>query len=191
MKDVIDFLSQPWPWWVAGPVISLLMFSLIYFGNSFGFSANFRNICSILGAGKSCDYFDFDWKKQVWNLVFAVGAILGGFIASTYLTSDMAIQLSEATVTELQDFGIENPGADIVPMSIFNFESLLTLKGFVFIVLGGFFVGFGTRYAGGCTSGHAISGLSDLQPASLIAVIGFFIGGLSITYFVLPYLLPL
>lgn len=191
MKDIIDFLSQPWPWWVAGPVISLLMFSLIYFGNSFGFSANFRNICSILGAGKSCDYFDFDWKKQVWNLVFAVGAILGGFIASQYLTSDMAIQLSEATVTELQDFGIENPGADIVPMSIFNFESLLTLKGFVFIVLGGFFVGFGTRYAGGCTSGHAISGLSDLQPASLIAVIGFFIGGLSITYFVLPYLLPL
>ncbi|PIQ47622.1 MAG: YeeE/YedE family protein [Cytophagales bacterium CG12_big_fil_rev_8_21_14_0_65_40_12] len=191
MNDIIDFLSQPWPWWVAGPVISLLMFSLIYFGNSFGFSANFRNICSILGAGKSCDYFDFDWKKQVWNLVFAVGAILGGFIASQYLTSDMAIQLSEATVTELQDFGIENPGADIVPMSIFNFESLLTLKGFVFIVLGGFFVGFGTRYAGGCTSGHAISGLSDLQPASLIAVVGFFIGGLSITYFVLPYLLPL
>jgi hypothetical protein len=191
MKDIIDFLSQPWPWWVAGPVISLLMFSLIYFGNSFGFSANFRNICSILGAGKSCDYFDFDWKKQVWNLVFAAGAILGGFIASTYLTTDMAIQLSEATVTELQDFGIPNPGADIVPMSIFNFESLLTLKGFVFIVLGGFFVGFGTRYAGGCTSGHAISGLSDLQPASLIAVIGFFIGGLSITYFVLPYLLPL
>ena len=191
MKEIIYFLSQPWPWWVAGPVISILMFSLIYFGNSFGFSANFRNICSILGAGKSCDYFDFDWKKQVWNLVFAVGAILGGFIASQYLTSDMAIQLSEATVTELQDFGIANPGADIVPMSIFNFESLLTLKGFVFIVLGGFFVGFGTRYAGGCTSGHAISGLSDLQPASLIAVVGFFIGGLSITYFVLPYLLPL
>jgi uncharacterized membrane protein YedE/YeeE len=191
MSDIIDLLSKPWPWWIAGPVISLLMFSLIYFGNSFGFSANFKNICSILGAGKSCDYFDFDWKKQIWNLVFAAGAILGGFIASQYLTSDMAIQLSEATVTELQDFGIANPGADIVPMSIFNFESLLTLKGFVFIILGGFFVGFGTRYAGGCTSGHAISGLSDLQPASLIAVIGFFIGGLSITYFVLPYLLPL
>ncbi|MFT6828686.1 MAG: putative membrane protein YedE/YeeE [Roseivirga sp.] len=191
MSDIIDLLSKPWPWWIAGPVISLLMFSLIYFGNSFGFSANFKNICSILGAGKSCDYFDFDWKKQIWNLVFAAGAILGGFIASQYLTSDMAIQLSEATVTELQDFGIANPGADIVPMSIFNFESLMTLKGFVFIVLGGFFVGFGTRYAGGCTSGHAISGLSDLQPASLIAVIGFFIGGLSITYFVLPYLLPL
>jgi uncharacterized membrane protein YedE/YeeE len=191
MSDIIDLLSKPWPWWIAGPVISLLMFSLIYFGKSFGFSANFKNICSILGAGKSCDYFDFDWKKQIWNLVFAAGAILGGFIASQYLTSDMAIQLSEATVTELQDFGIANPGADIVPMSIFNFESLMTLKGFVFIVLGGFFVGFGTRYAGGCTSGHAISGLSDLQPASLIAVIGFFIGGLSITYFVLPYLLPL
>jgi len=170
-------------------MIAGLMFTLIYFGNSFGFSSNFRTMCSMFGAGKSCELFDFDWKKQIWNLVFAVGAVLGGFIASQYLTSSDAIALSEKTIFELQGYGIANPGAEIVPMSIFNFEMLFTLKGFVFIVLGGFFVGFGTRYAGGCTSGHAISGLSDLQPASLIAVIGFFIGGLTITYFVLPYLL--
>ena len=143
----------------------------------------------MFGAGKSCEFFDFDWKTQIWNLVFAVGAVLGGFIASQYLTSGDAIALSQSTIEELQTYGIANPGAEIVPMSIFNFDTLFSLKGFVFIVLGGFFVGFGTRYAGGCTSGHAISGLSDLQPASLVAVIGFFIGGLAITYFVLPYLL--
>mgnify|MGYP003133590398 FL=1 len=190
MNNIIEIVSSPWPWWIAGPAIALLMFALIYFGNSLGFSANFRTICSMFGAGKSCDFFDFDWKKQTWNLVFAIGAILGGFIASQYLSSGDAIALSEKTITELQGYGLENPGADIVPMSIFSFESLFTLKGLIFIVLGGFCVGFGTRYAGGCTSGHAISGLSDLQPASLIAVIGFFIGGLTITYFVLPLILP-
>ncbi|WP_421978968.1 YeeE/YedE family protein [Roseivirga seohaensis] len=190
MNNIIEIVSSPWPWWIAGPAIALLMFALIYFGNSFGFSANFRTICSMFGAGKSCDFFDFDWKKQIWNLVFAVSAVLGGYIAHHYLSSGEAIALSETTITELQSYGIENPGADIVPMSIFSFESLFTLKGLIFIVLGGFCVGFGTRYAGGCTSGHAISGLSDLQPASLIAVIGFFIGGLSITYFVLPLILP-
>lgn len=189
MNQIIDIISAPWPWWVAGPMIAALMFTLIYFGNSFGFSANFRTMCSMFGAGKSCEFFDFDWKTQIWNLVFAVGAVLGGFIASQYLTSGDAIALSQSTIEELQTYGIANPGAEIVPMSIFNFDTLFSLKGFVFIVLGGFFVGFGTRYAGGCTSGHAISGLSDLQPASLVAVIGFFIGGLAITYFVLPYLL--
>ncbi|MGW8123162.1 YeeE/YedE family protein [Roseivirga echinicomitans] len=191
MSQLIEFISAPWPWWVAGPIISLLMLTLIYFGNSFGFSDNFRTMCSIFGAGKSCDFFDFDWRKKTWNLVFAVGAILGGFIASQYLTSGDAIALSESTISELQGYGLENVGADMVPMSIFNFEALFTLKGFVFIVLGGFCVGFGTRYAGGCTSGHAISGLSDLQPASLIAVIGFFAGGLAVTYFIMPYLLAL
>lgn len=191
MNHLIELISSPWPWWVAGPMIALLMFTLIYFGNSFGFSSNFRTICSMFGAGKSCDFFDFDWKKQIWNLMFAVGAILGGFIASQYMTSGDAIALSEKTVSELQSYGLENVGADVVPLSIFSLDALFTFKGFIFIVLGGFFVGFGTRYAGGCTSGHAISGLSDLQPASLIAVIGFFVGGLTITYFVLPYLLSL
>lgn len=188
---MIEFISQPWPWYVAGPVIALVMFGLIYFGNSFGMSANFRNICSIMGAGKSCDFFDFDWKKQMWNLVFVVGTILGGVIASQFLMSDEVVAISDATVAELTSLGIENPGQGMMPESIFNFESLLTAKGLIMIVLGGFLVGFGTRYAGGCTSGHAISGLSDLQPASLLAVIGFFAGGLAMTWLILPSILTL
>lgn len=57
------------------------------------------------------------------------------------------------------------------------------------MVIGGFLVGFGTAYAGGCTSGHAIAGLADRQAASLLAVCGFFAGGLTCTYLVLPLVL--
>jgi len=188
---MLEFISQPWPWYVAGPVIAFVMFGLIYFGNSFGMSANFRNICSIMGAGKSCDFFDFDWRKQMWNIVFVIGTILGGIIASQFLMETELVAISDATIAELNTLGVERPGEGMMPESIFNLESLLTAKGLIMIVLGGFLVGFGTRYAGGCTSGHAISGLSDLQPASLLAVIGFFAGGLLMTWLILPSILTL
>ena len=191
MKEIINLIMQPWPWYVAGPMISLVMFMLLYFGNSFGVSSNFRTMCTIAGAGKSNAFFNFNWKTQIWNLVFILGAAIGGFIASNYLSTNAAIDLSEATVLELSNYGIVKAGKEFIPSSIFSWESLFTIKGFVIIVLGGFFVGFGARYAGGCTSGHAISGLSDLQFPSLVAVVGFFIGGLFVTYFIFPYLLAL
>ena len=191
MNALLDFLRQPWPWYVAGPIIATVMFLLLRFGNSFGVSSNLRTICSALGAGKNCSFFDFNWKSQRWNLVFAFGMALGGFLSATFLMSEEAVNLSSATVAELTSYGLVNPRADMVPMEIFNWSSLLTIRGFVMLVVGGFFVGFGTRYAGGCTSGHAISGLSNLQLPSLISVIGFFIGGLSVIYIVLPFLLNL
>lgn len=189
MSDIIEIISRPWPWYVAGPIIAFVMFSLLFFRNSFGISSNLRTVCSIIGAGKSCDFFDFNWKSQIWNLVFAAGLVIGGIIASVYLTPSAEVNLSEVTVEELKAYGIENPGEKLVPTSIFSWESLGSIKGFIMLVIGGFLVGFGTRYAGGCTSGHAISGLSDLQLASLVAVVGFFIGGLMVTYLVLPHLL--
>lgn len=191
MNQVIDFIQQPWPWYVAGPLIACVMFALYYFGNTFGMSSNFRNVCSMLGAGKSCDLFDYDWRKQIWNLVFSVGAVLGGFIAYYFLIPDTAVDISPATIADLEAYGMVDPGKSFVPPEIFSFEELLSWKGLIFIVIGGFLVGFGTRYAGGCTSGHAISGLSNLQPASLLAVVGFFIGGLLMTHFILPHLLML
>lgn len=191
MQELIEFVSQPWPWYVAGPIISAVMFSLLFFGNSFGISSNLRTICSVLGAGKSCDFFDFDWRSQKWNLVFALGMLLGGVIASAFLTSEASVQLSSATLNQLKELGLSQPGKNLAPTEIFNWESLLTLRGFIMLIVGGFLVGFGTRYGGGCTSGHAISGLSDLQLPSLIAVVGFFIGGLIITWLVLPYLITL
>lgn len=191
MNEILELIKQPWPWYVAGPLIALVMLLLLLFGDSFGISSNLRTICSIMGGGKNCDYFDFDWKSQLWNLVFAAGLIIGGFISNYYLSYQGSIDLSTETIMELQNYSISNPGSTYVPDSIFSWKSLLTIRGFLMMVVGGFLVGFGTRYAGGCTSGHAISGLSDLQPASLVAVIGFFIGGLFITYLVLPSLLTL
>ncbi len=185
----MEFLSQPWPWYVAGPLIAFIMLSLLLSGKRFGLSSNLRSMCAIMGAGKHCDFFDFNWRDQNWNLVFVAGLIIGGAIASRWMSNGAGIQISEETTEELLRMGLTHPGQNLVPIEIFNWDNLLNIKGLLIIILGGFLVGFGARYAGGCTSGHAISGLSDLQKPSLIAVVGFFIGGLVVTYFMLPYIL--
>jgi uncharacterized protein len=182
---MIEFISQPWPWWISGIVIVAIMFTLLFFGKSFGFSSNLRTICTIAGAGKKVKFFDFDWKTQTWNLVFLVGAILGGFLAKEFLSTDEPLKLAESTVQDLKALGFEKP-TTTQPLELFSLENAFSLKGFLVLAIGGLLVGFGSRYAGGCTSGHAISGLSDLQIPSLIAVIGFFIGGLIMTFFIFP-----
>lgn len=183
---MIDFLIQPWSWWFSGIVIAAIMFILIFFGKSFGFSSNLRTICSASGAGKKVKFFNFDWKKQIWNLIFLVGAILGGFVASEYMTDGThVVDISENTIKDLKELGFAAPET-IQPAELFSYESLFTLKGFLILAFGGLLVGFGARYAGGCTSGHAISGISDLQIPSMIAVVGFFIGGLIMTFGIFP-----
>ncbi|MFN6378810.1 MAG: YeeE/YedE family protein [Flavobacteriales bacterium] len=182
---ILDFLTQPWPWWFAGIVIASVMFLLMFFGQSFGFSSNLRTLCSIAGAGKKVKFFDFNWKSQIWNIVFLLGAIIGGFIAKEFLSTGAPIEISQASIQSLNEYGFQAPqGAQ--PEEIFNWDAVFTLKGFLILAVGGLMVGFGSRYAGGCTSGHAISGLSDLQLPSLVAVIGFFIGGLVMTYLIFP-----
>jgi uncharacterized membrane protein YedE/YeeE len=188
---MIEYISQPWPWYVAGPLIAFVMGLLLYVGKSFGVSDTLRTACAIGGGAKVSEFFDFDWKEQIWGLVFVLGAILGGFIAATWLQQPDPIPLAQHTVEKLQELGIQNPGDNYLPEEIFSWEGLFTLRGFVMLVIGGFLIGFGARYAGGCTSGHAISGLSNLQLPSLIAVIGFFIGGLIMTYLLLPVILSL
>jgi len=174
---------------VAGPLITLVMVLMLLFGKSFGISSTLKTVCSIGGAGRWSDFFRFDWKSASWNLFFAAGAILGGYIASTFMAPERAIALNPATVASLQTYGIDNAGTEFLPREIFNLQNLLTGQGLIFMVLGGFMVGFGTRYADGCTSGHAISGLSNLQWPSLVAVVGFFIGGLIVTHLILPSVL--
>jgi hypothetical protein len=185
----MDWITTSWPWYVAGPLLSIVFFLMFFFGTKFGVSSSMETICSMGGADRLTDYFKFDWRKQTWNLFFVVGAILGGVIASQFMMDDqVAVGISEATKISLIEKGITNPGAGYLP-SIFTWDNLLTVQGIIFMIVGGFFVGFGTRYAGGCTSGHAITGLSDLQLPSLIAVIGFFIGGLLVTHLILPLIL--
>lgn len=184
---MIKFLSQPWPWYISGPAIAGIMAILIFSGRAFGFSANLSNICSMMGFGKRVSYFNFDWKKQRWNLWFLVGSVIGGYIAVHYLRSPQPLSLSPATIRDLQKLKIPFDG-NIEPSSLFNWNYFLTTKGLILFLGGGILIGFGTRYAGGCTSGHAITGLSNLQVPSLIAVIGFFIGGLFTTYMLFPIL---
>lgn len=184
----MEFIVQPWPWYVAGPLISLVMFLLFYYGKKFGVSSNLETFCAIGGAGRFVDYFRFDWTTQIWNLVFLGGAIFGGFIASYFLSVSTEVVLNRQTISDLADIGFQNAGEQYLPPEIFSRESSLTSKGFLLLLIAGLFVGFGTRWAGGCTSGHAIVGLSSLQKPSLIAVIGFFIGGLTMTWFILPLL---
>ncbi len=182
---MLEFISQPWTWWVSGIIIASTMFLLLFFGQSFGFSSNLRTICAAAGGGKFVKFFDFNWRSQLWNIVFLVGAILGGFIAKQFLSDGAPVAISENTISDLAKLGISAP-TSAQPDELFSMEALFSLKGFLILALGGLMVGFGSRYAGGCTSGHAISGLSDLQLPSLIAVIGFFIGGLLMTFVLLP-----
>jgi uncharacterized membrane protein YedE/YeeE len=182
---MLALIKQPWPWYTSGAVIAFVMVLLLFFGKSFGFSSNLRILCSACGAGKKVKFFDFDWRSQTWNLLFLVGAIGGGFISSEFLSTGQAVQLSPATIQDLQQLGIAAPQG-IQPQELFGQEALFSFRGFLLLLAGGFMIGFGSRYAGGCTSGHAISGLSNLQLPSLIAVVGFFIGGLITTYLLLP-----
>jgi len=185
MSEFIQFVSQPWSWYVSGAMIALLMFLLLWSGERFGVSSSLKTLCSIGGAGKRISFFAGGWRDQLWNLVFVVGGIIGGYIAVTFLNNAQPLNLAESTILDLESLGIAFDG-ELVPVSIFNWENFLTLKGFLIMVVGGFLVGFGARWAGGCTSGHAISGLSNLQLPSLIAVIGFFIGGLIMTFLIFP-----
>ncbi len=182
----MEFITQPWAWYIAGPVIAFVMFLLFYFGERFGVSSNLETFCSIGGAGKYIDYFKIDWKQNIWNLIFIAGAIVGGFLASNYLTPIDTVEINPQTIQDLAEIGIQNGGATYLPDEIFSIDTMLSVKGFFILIIAGVMVGFGARWAGGCTSGHAIVGLSNLELPSLISVIGFFIGGLVMTWFILP-----
>ena len=182
----MDWIFKPWEWYISGPLIAFVLFLLLIIGKRFGMSSNLRAICSIGGAGKNVSYFNFDWKAQRWNLIVAIGVLIGGFIASTFLTETSIVQLNPEVVAELKSLGFESAGAAYMPTELFANSVFGSLKGILILIVGGFLVGFGSRYAGGCTSGHAISGLSNLQLPSLIAVVGFFIGGLVMVHLLFP-----
>lgn len=185
---MLDLIREPWPWWVAGPLVGLVVPMLQLMGRSFGVSSNLRHVCAATLPGRA-DFLRYDWKGTGgWNLMFATGIVIGGAIAAGLLGPPGPVDISEATREDLGQLGLHELSG-LVPPQLFSLESLLTPGGFVMIVIGGLCVGFGTRYAGGCTSGHAITGLSRLQLPSLVAVLGFFAGGLLTTFFFLPLLL--
>ena len=157
---MMESLLAPWPWYVAGPLIGLVVpLLLLLVGKSFGVSSSFRHLCSICLPGSKLDYLrSNDWRAESWNLVFAAGVIVGAGIAVFFL--------SAAPV-------------ELLPQSYNN------RMGAILLLVGGILVGFGTRYADGCTSGHSIMGMSSLNWPSLVATISFFAGGLFVVHIIL------
>jgi uncharacterized protein len=186
-------MTASWPWYIAGPLIGLIVPMLLLFGGKvFGLSSNLRHACAAVPAPKSFkpDFLRYNWLRTGgWNLMFAIGIAVGGILSVALLgVPDAGAAISDATQADLAALGITD-FSGIVPAEIFSWQALASPLGIAMIILGGFFVGFGARYAGGCTSGHAISGVADLQIPSLVAVVGFFVGGLFVTFVLLPLLL--
>ena len=184
---MLEIIQKPWPWYIAGPLIGLLLPLLLYFGKSFGVSSTLRHICAAC-VPLDIKYFKYNWKAENWNLNFIAGVLIGGLLTGQFLMGDGKVDISMKTVNDLTALGITDFNT-YLPKEIFSWETLLSFRGLVFMVLGGFFVGFGTRYANGCTTGHSISGLANFQFGSLVATIAFFIGGLIMTHLILPYIL--
>mgnify|MGYP003487443315 FL=1 len=187
---MLEWLKQPWPWYIAGPLIGLMVPALLLLGNkSFGISSSLRHVCAAC-VPANITFFKYDWKKEIWNLFFVAGILVGGIIAAQLLANPAPMQVNTKLAEELTTYGITNYEG-MVPKDIFSWPELLTARGLVMMVAGGFLIGFGTRYAGGCTSGHAIMGLSNLQWPSLVATCCFMAGGFIMANLILPFILKL
>ena len=186
----IEWIRQPWPWYVAGPMIGLMVPVLLILGNrTFGISSSLRHVCAACIPG-NISFFRYEWKKESWNLLFAAGVIIGGLLVALFLSNPDPVQVNPKLAEELSGYGISDYHS-LLPSQVFNWPALLTARGLILMVGGGFMVGFGTRYAGGCTSGHTIMGLSNLQLPSLIATLSFMAGGFIMANLILPLIMKL
>ncbi|WP_276368531.1 YeeE/YedE thiosulfate transporter family protein [Chryseolinea sp. H1M3-3] len=186
----MEFLYEPWPWYIAGPVIGLTVPALLLLGNKrLGISSTLRQLCAACYPS-DIPFLNYDWKKDSWNLFFVCGILLGGFIGGWLFENPATTTLAPDTVAVLQSNGVHDVSG-LLPRELFTWSNVFTWQGFWLIIVGGFMIGFGTRYARGCTSGHGIFGLSALQWTSLVAVICFFVGGIICSHLILPAILLL
>ena len=185
-SSIMEIVTHTLHWAISGFLIGMVMLLLNYFGKVFGMSSNLRSLCSMTGVGKSVPFFDWDWKSQRWNLVVVLGAMLGGYVAVHFLSDASNVAINPKTIEQLAALHIDSPNGKLLPDALFGNEIFQSPKMILILIIGGILIGFGSRYAGGCTSGHAISGMSNLQLPSLKSVIGFFVGGLIMAHFILP-----
>jgi uncharacterized membrane protein YedE/YeeE len=187
---MLEFLRQPWPWYVVGPLVGLAPAALLLIGNRlFGVASNLRHACAVV-APSGADYFRYDWRRERWNLAFVLGIVAGGFLAGVVFRNREPVAIADSTRSALLALGVRE-FTGLVPADLFGWSSLFTLRGLLLLVGGGFLVGFGTAYGGGCTSGHGLSGIADLQAASLVALVAFFVGGVLGTFVLLPLVMGL
>jgi len=184
-----EWLLYPWPWYVAGPLIGLFPAIVLLLGNRpFGVSSTLRHVCAVTWPGQS-DYFRYDWRRLgAWNLAFTGGILIGGVIAGWVLRNPEPVAIADETRAALAQLSVTRIDA-LVPAEVFSWRNLASVRGAVLLLGGGFLVGFGSAYAGGCTSGHGLAGIADLQLPSVVALGGFFFGGIAATFLLLPLLL--
>ena len=186
---ILSWIRSPWPWYVSGPLIGLFVPLLLVLGNKqLGMTGALRATCAAI-APSDVEFFRYDWKKSGrWNIAMAAGILVGAVIAVALLGGGATPAVSSRTRDAIAALGLASP-AGLVPAELFSWRALITLRGAASIIGGGFLVGFGSSYAGGCTSGHGVMGLATLQLASVIALIGIFAGGLLMTFVVFPLIL--
>jgi len=187
MENPTEFLFDPWPWYIVGPLMGATIPLLLFLGNKMlGASSSLRHFCAIIP--NRIDYFQYPVKEGMWNILFALGVVLGGGITYKYFYRADLVCISSATKADLMELGLSD-FSGLIPMEIFSYEHFWTIRGLLFTLVGGFLVGFGVRYAGGCTSGHGFMGLSQLSLSSFIAIMAFFAGGVLFTFLLLPFLI--
>jgi uncharacterized membrane protein YedE/YeeE len=190
MQFLQDIVFKPWPWYVVGPLIGLTVPLLLLIENkTLGVSANLRHICAAVIPLKP-KFFNYNWKAHQWNLLFALGIVFAGIFANVAGLMEYNFEINSDLQKELTLYNVQLHAQEM-PDFIFSISALSFYKTWLLLIVGGLLVGFGTRYAGGCTSGHAIAGLSGLQWPSLIATICFMLGGIISANFILPLFLNL
>ncbi len=190
METLTTYIFQPWPWYVGGPLIGFIIILLQWVDNKpLAASSSYRHVCAATFPSK-IPFLNYNWKGEIWNLYFVAGILIGGFIAGYLLSQTGNVALTNKTAEQLQAMGL-NDTTGFAPAQLFSFKALATIPGFVVLVIGGFLIGFGSRYAGGCVSGHSMTGMSDLQWTSMLATCCIFAGGIFTAYILLPLVLKL
>lgn len=158
-------MNEPFiPWYIAGPLIGLMVPALLIVRvKQFGLSSSYRTLLSRIF--KKIPYFNYDYRQDNFQIQLVIGIFLAGLMAHFLLP-----QNSPETVS--------NYGK--IATQIYSFEN-----GWFFL-FSGILVGFGARYANGCTAGHCIMGMSQFSVASLVSTICFFIGGLISSHYLIP-----
>lgn len=189
MLIFLNILSQPWPWYLAGPLIGLIIILLQWIDNKpLAASSSYRHICAAtLPSG--IKFLNYNWKGEYWNLFFVAGIIAGGMVTGA-IHHTHQVTITNETIRQLQAAGLTDTSG-FAPAQLFSLAAVQTIAGFLTIVLGGFLIGFGSRYAGGCVSGHSMTGISDLQWTSMLATACIFFGGIFTSYILLPFLIHL
>jgi uncharacterized membrane protein YedE/YeeE len=170
--------NEPLAWYIAGPLIGLIVpLLLLLKEKQFGISSSYRFLIS--GFTKKNDYFNYNREQDAWQFYFAIGLVLTGLF---YNWNGYDLNALKTTKTNVVGFS----GGDV--MHYVSTSGFYDLSNWAIFLFGGVLIGFGSRYSNGCTAGHCIMGMSQFSLTSFIATIGFFIGGLIATYFIIPYL---